>query len=404
LRKQEKFLKKQIFSIKDDLRLRKQIDNDGVPKTLSSLFMAGADSDSDSDVDSDDDALSDDEVLGFDSALGVSSYGGVSADVGASLGSSKPPSWLRRDLLDYGISARLLSLNLDDIPPSVLTVSRLMHEVVPTPLNGDLAFVFAMKPSTLSVSSMNTHTKFDVDDVAGVIEVLGDLCNGSTPSLGNFIGAADFDEHVIFALSTPFGVSLKRLCRSIGDGDIQIAPSLQLSLAYDLASAVARLHDVGVVHGSIGQETVVVTLQEPHNATLLYFGPMATKSTSPVHVSEHDDIFNLGLVFASLALGKGVTADDLSTTGTNGMFSEDFTDYTPFRPLLDLAHRMTQLQTSKVSTRPTSAEVVDWLHALLDDEEEHAIGEGDSAFKLRGHDTPSSIFELQRDPSPFRRI
>jgi len=396
LKKQEKFLRTQIVSIKDDLRLRKQIDEDGalVSKGMRKIFVAVPDSDSDSEIDSDDydDADdSDEEARGFDLAEGVS-YHDADEDGADVLGRTKV-SVLRKSFLDAGIPATLLSLDTDAIAPSSLDLPRLVNEIVVTPYHGKLVFMYAIRPSVVSSAGGGT-VLYDTGEVTATIELLGDLCQGLTPTLSGFAGATDYQDHVILGISSPRGANLKRICRSLRDGDIRLSKGLQVMLAHDLAKAAASLHAAKIVHGGIATETVIVTLHQPCMATLLFFGSGSSSK------SEADDILDLGRVFATVALRKCLSAGALPTAGSlraAALESED----PPCESLMELVVQMTQ---EEATMRPTCAEAVDWLQAIV---EEEGLADDKSSRVLQptAHTgSAATIYELQRDASPMRRF
>jgi hypothetical protein len=394
LKKQEKFLRTQIVSIKDDLRLRKQIDEDGalVPKSVLKMFVTMPDPDSESDLDSDDndDADSDEEARGFDLAEGVS-YD-EQEEMGAAMGDRVRHSNLRKSFLEAGIPATLLSLDTEALPPNALDLPRLMNEVVATPYHGEFAYMYAMKPPP---SSDANNAQYDTSEIVARIELLGELCQGSTPTLCGFAGATDVEGHVILAVSSPRGASLKRICRSLSDGDVKVSSLLQVALAQDITLAVARLHSAGIVHGNIGVETMVVSLHQPCTATLLFMGSSSSSKT------EADDIFDLGLVFVTLALGFPVTSGSLPTA-SDLREAAQMSETPPLESFVELSVQMTQ---GASSMRPTCSEVVDWLQAIVD---EDGLPDAQSVRVLQPNTarvgTVATIYELQRDASPLRRF
>ena len=383
LRKQEKFLKRQINTMKDELRLRKQIDEDGsvIPRSVLRMFHVkepetGEESASSEDADDDDD---DDNFLD-------GSTNDIDAQGGAGVATSKSvaPSLLRKELLDSGVPTSTLNLDSDALVAEGLDVVRMTNEIVLVPYLGTECLLYALKPSDDG----------DVTQAVQALRALVRVCDRSTPTLSRFVGATDFEEHVICALAYPGGSSLKRIARSTSDGDLKVSPALQVALARDLALATQRLHEGGVVHGAIRAEGVVVTLYQPCGATLVYTG-------LPGQGNPTSDIFDLGLVFASLALGRLVTAATLpSAADLRAAANAADVSEPPFESFCELIVQMTQ--SADASLRPTAVEAAEWLRTIMESEDldEYASRMLESA----SLGSVPAIFELQRDMSPLRRL
>jgi len=371
LRKKETFLKHQLNAMKDELESRKKLEAEG-KLLLRGLFdlLTGADdaaglSDSSQDYDSDDD----DEY-----------EGGVDSNDEDSSSQQIAPSFLRKELLDSGVPAPVLTLDVGAFPKQVLHVARLVSEIVCVPYRGESCFLFALRPSEKD------------GDVSEVVRVLMRLSKHSTgDNLCRFVGAADYNEHVLVALKHSGGPTLARIARAASDGDLQVPPALQVMLALDLARAVSSLHQGGVVHGAIRPRAVSVTLHQPVTATLLYAGSASTASM-------HRDVRDLGLIFATIALGRLVTADNLPSPAELRAPSHG-KENPPFEAFCELIVQMTQ--SADDSMRPTAEEAGVWLKSIVD-----GANLDESACRLlksTGLSSVPAIYELQRDHSPLRR-
>jgi hypothetical protein len=371
LRKKETFLKHQLNVMKDELDSRKKLESDGklLPRGLFDMLTgaddAAAASDSSQDYESDDD----DEYDGGEDSTDEDSSSQRIA-----------PSFLRNELLDSGVPAPVLSLDLGALPKQALLVARLVNEIVCVPYRGESCFLFALRPSEKD------------GDVSEVVRVLMRLSKHSTgDNLCRFVGAADYNDHVLVALKHSGGPTLARVARAASDGDLLVPPALQVMLALDLARAVSSLHQGGLVHGAVRPQVVSVTLHQPVTAHLLYAG-------NPSTASAHRDVRDLGLVFATLAFGRMVTADNMPSPAELRASSHG-KDNPPFEAFCELIVQMTQ--SGDDSLRPTAAEAVVWLQAIADGE-----NLDESACRLLQSTSLSSvpaIYELQRDHSPLRR-
>jgi hypothetical protein len=227
------------------------------------------------------------------------------------------------------------------------------------------------------------------------LRLLGDTCDGSTASLSAFAGAAVLKEHVVVGLGHCGGSSLKRIARAASDGDLRLSAELQVALAMDMARALRRLHGAGVVHGSVAPDMVMVTLHQPCRAMLLFMGTASEKR------GKEADVHDLGLLLASLALGRLVAAGTLPTeTELRAAGAAVDQDHT-FPALLELIIQMTQ--TADVPLRPSADEVCSWLEAIA---KEQGVDETSSRVleATRGLGSVPAIYELQRPQSPLRRF
>ena len=138
----------------------------------------------------------------------------------------------------------------------------------------------------------------------------------------------------------------------------------------------------------------MVTLYQPCGATLVYTG-------LPGQGNPTSDIFDLGLVFASLALGRLVTAATLpSAADLRAAANAADVSEPPFESFCELIVQMTQ--SADASLRPTAVEAAEWLRTIMESEDldEYASRMLESA----SLGSVPAIFELQRDMSPLRRL
>jgi len=387
LKKQEKFLKRQINSMKDDLRLRKQIDRDGglVPKSVLDMFTANEQVVSESDSEDADDFDDEEEDVEKQATLAPPDSDGELSDDDGDVPRVEL-AVLRKELLDSGCPAKLLDLDLGALGPGKVDVHRMMSQLVPMPYRGKPCFFFALKPSVFEDG--------EVAEVNRRLLLLGELCDGSTPSLSVFAGAADLREHIIVCLTHSGGSSLKRIVRAASDGDLRLSAIVQIALAKDLALAVRRLHSAGIVHGSIAPEMAMVTLHQPCSGLLLFTGTAS-------ELRKEADIHDLGLLFASLCLGRLVTtetlpsASDIRATG-NAASTED----PSISPFLELVVEMTH--TSDASLRPSADDVCSRLEGIVNDQ---GVDESSSrVIESTCLGSVPAIYELQRPLSPLGRF
>jgi hypothetical protein len=342
LRKREAFLKRQINAMKDELDFRKKLDADGnvLPKGVLEIFTGADDTAVDSDSsedfegydDDDDDGGGDGDGDGDGDDDGV--VGGEDSEDEDATKQRVAPSLLRKELLDSGVPATVLSLDLGALPKS-LSVARLVNEIVCVPYHGQPCFLFAVRPAKDG----------DVSDVVRVLMRLSKHCSSDDANICRFLGAADYHDHVLVALQHSGGPTLARVARAASDGDLAVSSALQVALALDLARGLSRLHRSGVAHGAVRPQAVTVTLHQPVTAALVYTG---TFSQAP----KPKDIRDLGLVFATLALGRMVTLDTLPTAAelrTAPAGKED----PPWEAFCELAVQMTQ--GADEALRPTAA-------------------------------------------------
>ena len=272
LKKQEKFLKRQINTMKDNLRLQKQLDEDEVvvpPPVIGSVFSEEKGAGLESDEEANDDYDDEEEDEDYKGTLPADEDEVSDGDEDDEMLKRVIPSKLRKELLDMGVPAPLLNLDIDALNPGTLDVARMKLELVSAPYRGDPCFLFAVKPSVEEDGEMV--------EVMKMLLLLGEVCDGSTPSLSGYAGASDFREHVVVGVTYVGSSSLERVIRSADDGDIRVLRTAQVALAHDLALAVRRLHASGVVHGSIGADRVMVTLQ-PCSAVLLFVGGVSARA------------------------------------------------------------------------------------------------------------------------------
>jgi hypothetical protein len=168
LRKREAFLKRQINAMKDELDFRKKLDADGnvLPKGVLEIFTGAdgtaVDSDSSEDFEGYDDDDDDDGGDGDDDGV----VGGEDSEDEDATKQRVAPSLLRKELLDSGVPATVLSLDLGALPKS-LSVARLVNEIVCVPYHGQPCFLFAVRPAKDG----------DVSDVVRVLMRLSKHCS-----------------------------------------------------------------------------------------------------------------------------------------------------------------------------------------------------------------------------------
>lgn len=341
LRKREKELIRDLDSMRMDLRLKKQIEEDGsflrslnLPSPLQSIFKGRAESDDEEG----------DEEKGYESD-GHQELRKESVEAS--------PSVIRQELLRApGISAVTLNLDLDELP--VLDIARLHQELVPVPLREQQCFLFA-------IECPSTATGPDISRALKTLELLISV-GKEVDTLSSFVSATDFRSDVIIALRAPGGTTLKRILRAIEDGDIRLSESTRHALAQDMANAVAHLHSLGIAHGFIRDTHVFLTLRAPSRATVLFWN-------DPHDGLPETDIRDLGLLFAALAGQEG------------GVLNH-------------LAAEMTQ---DSELLRPSIVDVVNRLMTSGDKQNELRVLESTLSVDA------TAIYELRRDASPVRR-
>jgi hypothetical protein len=387
LKKQEKFLRNQINNMRDDFRLRKQIDEDSaiLPKAVVNLFMPpAADSDSDGDENDDDDDFleyaighddgDDDDALDNDDDGGKDSKNDDQAEKNEQYVVVVSP--LRKDLLKSGIPASVLNFNTEGLAPDI---ARMSKELVCVPYYGELCFLYVIKPE------IRKDGAYDVSEVCVVLRRLQDFRD--TPSISGLAGATDFRGHVIVAIFCPMGPSLKRIVRSMGDGELRPTAALHVLFALDLAKAVKRIHGVGLAHGAISATHVMIDLHAPCKATLLFSGLGSRVKSMDA------DVFDLGLVMASMVLRRVVL---IETDSCLPDLANELDRLTLDIPLRQLIKSMLG-----PSNRPSSSSVEEALRAMV-----QAQGIDDGARSLvhtAAVGSISTIYELHRNPSPLRR-
>jgi len=135
-----------------------------------------------------------------------------------------------------------------------------------------------------------------------------------------------------------------------------------------------------------------MTLHQPVTAALVYTGTF-------FHAPEPKDIRDLGLVFATSALGRMVTLDTLPTAAELHAAPAGKED-PPWEAFCELVVQMTQ--GADEALRPTAEEVVVWLQSIVDGEN---LDESASRiFESTSLGSVPAIYELQRDHSPLRRF
>lgn len=288
---------------------------------------------------------------------------------------------IRKRLLDEGVDSSLLALDLSELfasaprPP----LERLKTELVSfiSADSGKQNYLFALKPQ---------HSG-DGQSMKAIKQVLTTLSRLKSGHLSAFSGAADVDNHVVVCITTARGASLKRLSQATFDQDVIISPSLQLLLASDLADGVLTLHSSGIAHGALRPAVVVVSTDPGRVSSQLLFWDISTR---PSQVSFSQDIFDLGVIYSNLVLGRVVIADDLppasspSWAGINESFR-------------NVIFRMTNRDSS---LRPSAREVVEAVRAILTDEQidEELCRNLESTTPFG---SASDLYELKRPPSPL---
>lgn len=311
----------------------------------------------------------------------------IAQSLGADLEQYSPSS-LRQSCIQAGVRPQSMMLDWMAILPRALSLSRLKHELLATPYKGEPCIVFAIRPSPLQDSPW----KKDCDLVARTIKVLlkAQADENRITTLSKFVGAVDYKEHVIIALRCPGRTSLHQMASAAATGLLRISSGLQIALAMDIAMAVKALHRLSIVHGGISSETVVVSFL-PSKATLIFCGPAASP---PSYSSDSQDVYELGLCFATLALRRVVTANTLPDVSELRAAACDALDPDP--PLPSFMELIAQMTLNKdMSLRPSSEEVVDWLDAICVEN-----GLNDSA-ELRHIDVSDSMAAGKLDVAAF---